>query len=459
MQFISSIFLIVLMWNALSGKQLHAQPTDAVYATNATGIIEGNSITGYGVVTDAAKAYLNKPNDEGATLKAASTLQSAAIHFTFDQTIAAATSPVTFYIRTDINAVNYAGSVSINAYNASNNSITTPAYQTHFLHDGSVFISVSMSLNFKGVRITLHPTLLQNMEIKVYSAFYGPQATNSTNPYPFNSADCGLPNVTTKQSSGLTLLGNNNILNPERAIDRDPANSTYSTFSISGVNTGTLKQIFHFNGNANPGDAVRILLAKGSSLLDVNLLKKITVQAYSGGTLVGNSALMDNLLALDLLGLFGNNGMVEVYFKPTTGTNNAPVIFDRIEIAVIINGLGISTGSPLYVYDVRRIPQTPDSDNVVACSSIGIANLLVRSDQAGLVPGGFVFNWFEEAYGGVIKTVGNTLNLTGLTTPGNKEYYVEATKAACTTGSPSTRKKVTVNIETPPLSPAISLTP
>ncbi|MCE7039427.1 hypothetical protein [Dyadobacter sp. CY312] len=459
MQFISSIFLIVLMWNALSVRRLCAQPTDAVYPTNATGIVDGNSLTGYGVVTDAAKAYLNKPNDDGAILKAASTLQSAAIHFTFDQTISAANSPVTFYIRTDINAVNYAGSVSINAYNASNNSIATPSYQTHFLDDGSVFLAVSMSLNFKGVRITLRPSLLQNMEIKVYSAFYGPNATNLTNPYPFNSADCGLPNVTTKQSSGLTLLGNNNILNPERAIDREPTTSTYSTFSISGVNTGTLKQIFHFNGNANPGDVVRIVLAKGSSLLDVNLLKKITVQAYSGSTSVGNSALMDNLLALDLLGLFGNNGMVEVYFRPNNGSNNSPVIFDRVEIAVIINGLGISTGSPLYVYDVRRIPETPVSENVTACTNIGIANLLVSSNQASMVTGGLRFNWFEEAYGGVVKTVGNTLNLIGLTTPVIKEYYVEATKAACTIGSPSTRKKVIVNVEAPPMSPAISLTP
>jgi hypothetical protein len=456
MRFISSVFLIVLMWNVLSDKQLHAQPTGAIYATNATGVVEGTFLTGYGEVTDPAKAYASKPNNDFATLKSIGATQSAALHLTFSQPIS---SPTTFYIRTDREAVNNTHGVSVNAYapGNGNNAISIPNYQTHFLADGTVFLSVAMTASFQAVRITISTGLLETIEVKVYSAFYSPQSTNSTNPYPFNSADCGLPNVTTITSSGLTLLGSNNILNPERAIDQDPTSSTYSTFSISGVNTGSLKQIFHFNGNANAGDGVKIVMAKGSSLLNVELLKKITVQVYSGNTLVGNAALVDDLLALDLLGLFSQNSKVDVYFRPSNNNPSIPVIFDRVEIAVNINGLGISTGTPLQIYDVRRTPEMPiEQDIITHCDNL-ILNIPALSNQESILPDGLTFRWYEQSLGGVSTAIGKVLSPLGLTAPVIKDYYVETIKTGCTTTSPSARRKVTVKLLKAPLTPPIDL--
>jgi hypothetical protein len=315
-----------------------------------------------------------------------------------------------------------------------------------------------MSESFKYVRITLTSAILQTKEIKVYSAFYGPQATNSTNPYPFNSADCGLPNVTTITSSGLTLLGSNNIQNPERAIDQDPTSSTYSTFSISGVNTGSLKQIFHFNGDANAGDGVKIVMAKGSSLLDVELLKKITVQAYSSNTLVGNAALVDDLLALDLLGLFRQDSKVDVYFTPSNNNPSIPLTFDRVEIAVNINGLGISTGTPLHIYDVRRVPETPiEKDTIPHCDNLGALNISALSNQESILPDGLTFRWYEQSLGGVPTAIGKILSPFGLTAPVIKDYYAETIKTGCTTTSPSARRKVTVKLLKAPLTPPIDL--
>lgn len=449
-----------------------AQPSNAVYPDKQTngGSAAGGGLTGsYSVVNadNARNATGNiKPNNNFALLTVSSTLgtSTAWIQLEFPAEVTSSSStPVTVYVRTNNNtSVLLGGGVELTAYdkNGIQVAVQSPDYRTYYTPDGSVFLAITPTATFKYVRTKLSsPVALGTNSLQVYYAFYGPGATNTSNPYPFNVADCGSPNVTTKGYSGLTL-GNFDVLNAGNAIDNDL--NSKSSFVSTGVAllSGHITQTFFFNGVSNNADAVRVVLSQSGSFLAVSVASAITLQAYNGNTAVGTSALANALLDADLLGLLGgNNNQVAFYFAPKDAGGNS-VIFDRLELDFNIGALGVGLGSNgLNIHDVRRSPDVPLAAGPKACSNIGTAALSALAPQLAISGiGGFSYTWYATAHG--TSPVANTQNwvVSGLGIPGTTSYYVETTKSG--TGCiASPRKKVDIIVSSPPVSPGVALNP
>ncbi|TDE17561.1 Ig-like domain-containing protein [Dyadobacter psychrotolerans] len=474
MKFIGSICSIVLMVIALSAVCLKAQPGDAVYATsehnNGSSTLSGRS------VTNASEAYHyfneqnptssltnKKPNNRHATLKASSAIAPAWLHLTFPSVVTSTVAkPVTVYIRTSGNGAGLlGGGTEIKAYNntSGENSESNIVSQTpYYLADGTVFIAVVISSNFQSVRVTLYGPVLGVNEVDVYYAFYGPKANNSSNPYPYNVADCGLPNVTTKSfdSGLLSLLTIDNMAN---AIDSD-ATGTQSSFrallGITGLqNSMKMKQMFYFNGPSNPENAVRLIVSKTTSLLSATILGNVTLQAYRGDTLSGNFQVASSILEANLLTLF-DTAPVTFYFAPKDENGN-PVRFDRVEVILEVKGLTLAVGGvPLNIHDVRRVPLQPTitTPNTNVCTNVGKILLGAASSLDNLLSN-LSYNWYNSS--GNSTGSGSNLNLDQLTDAGTYTYYVDIKKDGCDT--PSGRRKVEVVVTQNPTSPPINLIP
>ncbi|MBO9614713.1 MAG: hypothetical protein J7619_18575 [Dyadobacter sp.] len=449
-----------------------AQPSNAVYPDKQTngGTAAGGGLTGsYSVANpDNARNTTGnfKPNNNYALLTATSTLgtSSAWIQLEFPaEATASAGAPVTVYVRTNNNtSALLGGGVELTAHdkNGVQVSVQSTDFKTYYTPDGSVFLAITPTATFKYIRTKLSsPVALGTNTLQVYYAFYGPGATNTSNPYPFNVADCGSPNVSTKDYSGLTL-GSFDVQNAGNAIDNDL--NSKSSFVSTGVAllSGHIKQTFFFNGVSNNADAVRVILSQSGSFLAVNLASGITLQAYNGSTPVGTSTLVNTLLDADLLGLLGgNNNQVAFHFAPRNA-GGASVIFDRIELDLNISALGVGLGSNgLNIHDVRRSPDVPTATGPNACSNIGTAALSALAPQLGISGiGSFSYAWYTTAHGtGSVSTTQNW-TASGLNTPGTASYYVDITKSGSGCIA-SPRKKVDIVVSSPPVSPGVALNP
>jgi hypothetical protein len=449
-----------------------AQPPNAVYPDKQTngGIKAGGGFTGDFSVSNpdnARNTITNtKPNNNYALLTATSTLgtSTAWIQLEFPAEVpSSAGAPVTVYVRTDDNtAALLGGGVALTVHDHNGNTVSVQAggYKTYHSADGSVFLAVTPTANFKYIKATLSsPAALGTNTLKVYYAFYGPGATNTSNPYPFNVADCGSPNVTSKDHSGLTI-GNFEVTNAGNAIDDQLG--TKSSFVSTGISllSGHIKQTFFFNGVSNASDAVRVVLSQSGSFLAANVASSITLQAYNGSTAVGTAPLVSSLLDADLLGLLGtNDNQIAFHFAPRDGSGNS-VVFDRVELDLNIGLLGAGLGANgINVHDVRRAPDMPSALAATACANIGTALLSAVAPQLSIPGiGGFSYSWYTAAHATVPISSAQNWTPTGLTTPGTVAYYVETTKTG--TGCiASPRRKVDVTVVTPPAPPAVALSP
>jgi hypothetical protein len=449
-----------------------AQPPDAVYPDKQTngGVKAGGGFTGDFSVSNpdnARNTVTNtKPNNNYALLTATSTLgtSTAWIQLEFPAEVpSSAGAPVTVYVRTDDNtAALLGGGVALTVHNHNGSAVSVQAvgYKTYYTADGTVFLAVTPTANFKYVRATLSsPAALGTNTLKVYYAFYGPGASNTSNPYPFNVADCGSPNLTCKDYSGITI-GGFDVQYPGNAIDDQL--STKSSFVSTGVAllSGHIKQTFFFNGVSNTSDAVRLVLSQSGSFVAANVASSINLQAYNGSTPVGTATLVSSLLDADLLGLLGtNSSQIAFHFAPRDGSGNS-VIFDRVELDLNIGLLGAGLGaSGINVHDIRRSPDMPSALTATACANIGTALLSALASQVSIPGiGGFSYSWYTAAHATSPISSAQNWTSTGLTTPGTVAYYVETTKTG--TGCiASPRRKVDVTVVAPPASPSVALNP
>ncbi|WAC13601.1 immunoglobulin domain-containing protein [Dyadobacter pollutisoli] len=466
------IILTLLVLGFTIGDMLMGQPSNAVYADKQTndGTAAGLGLTGSYSVTGADNVRNTlaspKPNNSFATLTASSTagISSAWIQLEFPSEVtSSAGSPTTVYLRTNNNNSSLLGGrLAVTAYDKNNNavSLVSSTFSTYYLADGTVLISVSPTATFKFVRVTVSsPILFGTNSLQVYYGFYGPTASNTSNPYPFNVVDCGRPNVTTKDHSGLTL-GSFEVQNAGDAIDE--STTTKSSFVSTGAALlgGHIKQTFFFNGVSNPSDAVRVILSQSGSFLAANVAASVTLQAYSGNSSVGISKLVNDLLDVQLLTLLGgNDNAVTFYFAPKDASGNS-VIFDRVELDLNIALLGVGLGANgINVHDVRRSPDVAGASNVSTCSNIGTVALSALSPQFNIGGiGTFSYAWYTDIRSGTLLSSQQTWTALGLNTPGQVDYYVETQKSG--TGCiASPRKKVTITVIAPPTSPSIALVP
>lgn len=445
-----------------------AQPSNAIFTAlqSSGGGSSGTLPIGSQNVADPNNANYSGASDAAyAQITASSTAGTyfAWLHSAFTNAVTAtAESPVTVYIRTnEFSSALLGGGIGLQAYNNTTgtaNPVTTPtSFPTYYLADGTIYIAVTLTSTFRSIRITVtSPAALGTNTLKVYYSFYGPSASNTSNPYPFVAADCGLPNVTVKNvSSG--LLTNFNIVNPGNAIDSDPTFATKASFSTSGISgSGYVRQIFHFNGISNPSDAVRLVVSKAGSLLALDLASNITIQAYNGDALVGNSQLASALLDVSLLAV--NGSLVTFYFAPKNSLNET-VLFDRIQVSLNVGVLGVGVVSnALNIHDIRRVPDSPMTPGEInTCTNINTVLLTALSAQDGVLGTALSYAWYN------VKTLGTALS-TGASYPANVpssagifNYYVEMRKSSC--GAVSGRSLVSVKVSLPPVVPPVGLNP
>lgn len=462
-----AVYLIFFISLIVGSKEVVlCQPANAVYANSQT---SGGSVGGLGDFDvdnplNAIHSATNvKPNGNFTHLKALSTL---GVTYAWQQLAFPASVPAnsTVYIKTTAAATALlGGSIAIAAYtgiSGTGTAVATSAPKTYYTGDGNVYVAVTPTGSFQSIRITLtSPLALGTNTLDVFYAFYGPTAVNDSNPFPFNVADCGLPNVSTFGSAGITV-GSFGVNSPGNAIDGD-AITTASSFYATGLAlSGQISQTFFFNGTSNSADAVRIVLAKNGAFTAVSLAGSIKVQGYNGTTAVGTSQLFSALLDVDLLNLLStDNNKVTAYFAPKDASNNS-VVFDRVTVELDLGLLGVTLGSNgLSIFDVRRVPDAPSSPDLSVCSNIAtaaLAALTVQESLSGI--GTFVYKWYDAIRDGALLNTGKSYSLSGLTTAGQvKTYYVDIQKSGCVT--PSGRKKVNVSIVNPPVLPGIALTP
>ncbi|KAA0993810.1 immunoglobulin domain-containing protein [Dyadobacter aurulentus] len=438
-----------------------AQPDGAVYATETP--VPG---TDGGSVANPANAA-NSSKNSAAELTASKALlgsaTSCSLQLFFTSTVNyGAANPKTVYFRINSNSSAYAnGAITITAHNSQGNSVglVGTGYKTYYAPDGYILIGVTPSASFKSVKLTVaSPVLAGTYSANVYFAFYGPGASNSSNPYPFNAADCGRPNGTSIGYSDIILTAFD-VSTPAGAIDENL--DSKSSFVSNGLPLfgGHIKQTFYFNGKSNPDDVVRLTLSQGGSFLKVNLGSSLTLRAYNGENEVGTVKVLESVLDAALLTSFANNSNITFYFVPKSADGSS-FVFDRIELDLNIALLGLGLGANgINVHDVRRVPDGINAPDVVACTNLGEITLSAQALQASINGiGNFKYAWYSEQNDGNLLSVNATLPLLGLTTTGKKTYYVEAAKSGdgCTA---SPRKKVTVNVQTAPASPSAELNP
>ncbi|WP_147300310.1 immunoglobulin domain-containing protein [Dyadobacter luteus] len=456
MRFISSIWLTVLMVMGVFADSLSAQPSGATYATAASPEAGGTTLLGYGTIGTPNDAVGNKPNNNSATLRADGLGRSAAILLSFtNERLATPAAPVTIYVRTDINALTHSNVISVVGFRATGTAITTNPFKNYSLADGTIFLAITLTESFKAVKITLNNTGTNDL-VRIYYAFHSENATNTSNPYPFNAGDCGLPNVTTKEDAAV-LLGRFTVNNPVNAIDGDTV--THSSFATNGLSLGNTKirQTFFFNSYSNESDAVRIVISRSGSLVALNLATNIELKAYNGETLVSTTQLANDLLSADLLGLLNNDKRVTFYYYPKQ-TNGQAFIFDRLELSLNVAVLGVNlAANALNVHDVRRVPGAPSVPvtNTV-CTNVGSILLTAASALEGVV-NSLSFNWYTGLRGGNSLITNKQYTPTGMTATGSRTYYVDVTKPGCPL--PSARHQVNLNVVNAPSTPPINLIP
>ncbi|TLV02572.1 immunoglobulin domain-containing protein [Dyadobacter luticola] len=435
----------------------HAQPAGAVYANSQTTGGTGGTVTGETNAINSQETY--------ATLTATTVVGTVTAYLNLgfaDEITSSAASPSTVYVRVNNSASTnlLAGGVAVTAY--SGTTLVSSTSTTYYTSDGKVFIAVTPTGNFKTVRVTLSsPLVVASNTLNVYYAFRAANPSNESNPYPFNAADCGQPNASTKGSSGLTL-GKFDVTNPSSAIDNDLSTKSSLVSTGAALLTGHITQTFIFNGKSNNRDAVRIVLSQSGSFVKANLAGSVNLKAYNGASQVGAVTLMNSLLDVALLDLLGvNDSQVAFYYAPKE-SDGTPVIFDRIEIDLNIAGLGAGLGAAgVNIHDIRRVPDETSmtAPDMQACTNVGSVSLSALSLQAGISDiGTFNYAWYTDIRSGTLLSSAQNLLASGLTTVGTKTYYVQTQK----TGSgclASPRKKVTVTVQTAPILPVVSLNP
>jgi gliding motility-associated-like protein len=300
------------------------------------------------------------------------------------------------------------------------------AGQTYFaVTSAAAYNSVRVKLRFRSTLLGL--SLGSALNLNVYT------------PFNYTADDCGTSVFTNLgEAPGLNVSLTSLVSNAERAIDGNPA--TFSQLQVGLVGLGSsVSQTVYLNGLSSAGDVAKVVLSQPGTVLSVNLLRTITLQAFNGTTAVGGVQSAGNLLSLQLLSP-NNNNPVGVFFTP-----GAP--FDRIKITVdntlAIGGNILSGG--LNVHEVQRTVTKPIFAGTVnsALSICGGSTLALAAQTPNPA---YTYNFYKKVNN--VTTQVATATAGAYTEPsltaGTYTYYITAQKAGCTGESDRDSVLVTV---------------
>jgi len=286
---------------------------------------------------------------------------------------------------------------------------------------GLTYFAVTSASAYNAVRVKLRvrSSLLQlslnsGLSMNVYTAFN------------IDTDNCGTAVFTNLgETPGLNVSLTPLVSNQERAIDGNLTTYSLLTPGVAGLGSSVSQTIF-LNGLSSSTDVAKVVLSESGTVLSLNLLKTITLQAFNGSVAAGAAVSADNLLTLDLL--VGNNNVTfPVFFTPG-------VAFDRIKITLdntlAVGGNLLSGG--LRINEVQRTVAKPMFGGALngALSICGGSSLTLAAQNPNA---GFTYNFYKKTAGVRVLVSGaatGTYTEAGLT-PGNYTYYIGAQKAGC----------------------------
>lgn len=300
----------------------------------------------------------------------------------------------------------------------------------------------SPGVPYDGVRVSVSSedqaaSLNAFYSVRVYHAY--------VNSNVATLADCDAPfDVLHQAGAAVGVLGS--VQNPFNAIDGDlnsfaTLNSGANVISAPGDGV-SLTAIFP--SYSKVGDSVKAVLSYPGTLLEVQLLNSIVLQAIdnqNGVETVVGQASGSSLLGLQLLP--GNSNRATVSFKVGQPFNRV-----RISYGGVVTAL-----QSVQVYDIKRVATKPvvtapgidpATGNLVVCEG-AVPTLTITAPEAGSS-----YLWFTQATGGSPLTAGVGTNGTSFT-PANlalglNEYFVALVRPGCgNEASARTRIGITVN--------------
>ncbi|WP_158798321.1 putative Ig domain-containing protein [Pedobacter sp. L105] len=290
----------------------------------------------------------------------------------------------------------------------------------------SAYNAVRVRLRFKSNLLGL--ALGSAINMNVYTAFN------------VNTDNCGTSIFTDLgASSNLNVSLTSLVTNPERAIDGNTA--TFSQIQPGLIGLGSsVSQTIYLNGLSGAGDVAKVYLSQPGTVLSVNVLQTVTLQAYNGSTPVGGVQAASGLLNLQLLSLTNNNP-VPVFFTP-----GAP--FDRIKISIdntLSVGGNILSGG-LNINEVQRTVTAPilagkTNGALSICGGSTLTLSALSSNPA------YTYNFYKKTNNvttQVAAATASTYTETGLAA-GTYTYYISAQKSGCAGESDRDSVLVTVN--------------
>ncbi|MBQ4914400.1 gliding motility-associated C-terminal domain-containing protein [Maribacter sp. MMG018] len=313
------------------------------------------------------------------------------------------------------------------------NSFSTDEVKVVMDKNEEYFIAASPSMPYNRIRITNRTGgsllgLSSTKRLGFYDSFY----VDTTN-------DCIGAEYTSFFGSGLTLdllgLGGAGVDNPHLAIDDDL--DTYSNIGLGVIGVAaSIGQTFYLNRPSVAGEVFYLKVGVDPDLVQVGLLSNIQLSAKNGSSADVDNLSLSSLLDVDLLGLLGANGTVDIPFTPSSS-------IDRISLE-LSSLLNVSVSQGIQVYGVYNAPMLPvlDAGTENAATCPGTSASLIATVQN---PSEEELRWYDAAEdGNLLVTLSSgeayvTPNLTETTT-----YYVAAKNTNCPYESPRVAVRVTV---------------
>ncbi|WP_256003688.1 Ig-like domain-containing protein [Pedobacter deserti] len=298
--------------------------------------------------------------------------------------------------------------------------------------------SVRIRLRFRGNLLGL--ALGSSISMRVYNAFN----VSAENCAPALFATVG-------ETSGINVSLTAPVLNPQFAVDNNVATASQLQAGVVGV-ASVVSQTIFLNG-LSPADAyAKVYLSLPASILNVNLLNTVTLQAFHGNNAVGAGRSVSSLLSADLLGLLANTSVVPVFFQPGAA-------FDRIRISIdntlAVGGNLLSGG--LNVHEVQQTVAPPTFEGLTA-GAVSFCGNQVNLSASNPVSG-FTYNLYR-GNGAARVLVGSSTSGTfseANLSPGQYNYYLSAQRTGCNGESDVAVASVTVTAV--PEAPAASAAP
>ncbi len=408
--------------------QASAQYFERVYANSAPGQFQGGGVSSLGVVTDRENALATNGVTDYSTLTvpvAVAGLTNAVQVIKFGTAPSAGTA-LTVKVETGSSILGLVDYLQVQAMSG-NTEVGEPITGASLLgllgggvlSDGTNVAEVTFvprnaggtSVAYDGVKLTLSAAVGVGLTTKFYHAYYLKPVTTAVN------CDAPVDAVYGVGAGVASLLAG--VLNPYAAITgSSPATQIFTGATVGG----SVSETVLFAGPA-AGDAL-VTLSIPPTLLSLDLLDAIVLEAYNGSTSVGSRTL-SSLLDLDLLGLFNNGNQITLRL-PTTAA------FDRVTIKTVAL---ISALSNLNIHSVKRVLPVPSV-------TIGNNDLIYLGQTANLTATSIHQTDNITWYNGLTSVgTGASLNVSPTETT---SYTVDSNLPGCTTKSGKGTAVVTV---------------